>query len=341
MTNPAATATASESVTANNVVDGLALLRTIFANNTLATGYGSADRRRYARQAYFRALQTLTDALDSVADVTLAESVHQLLRGNTVRAGATLDAIARGDAPPPETRCRPDDRVRARRSRIGFSRLREEASAPGGQTRRAHRRSPASIAWACCHAAGSCERSRAGPVSPTARAVLSTIEFGLRHGWRFLRWICSRCPRPTGTAERLRRACFEPRLPHGPLDVPATAALALVDGRDSSWPATIVAVSELLVLVTSLGRLVSGSRAMTPQDLVFPGDPAGSIDTTEFQSRADDAETQIRAALTAVGASGGPRHRAPHRRELRRRQCRAFTRLRAMGCPGGRRSWQS
>jgi len=48
------------------------------------------------------ALQAVADALDAVADLVLAERVHQLLRGNTVCAGATLDAIARSDAPPPE-----------------------------------------------------------------------------------------------------------------------------------------------------------------------------------------------------------------------------------------------
>src|SRR5262249_22156943 len=93
--------TTSESVVANNVVDGLALLRKIFVGGALATGFGLPTDTT-ARGQLTTALQGLTEALDAVADVTRAESVHQLLRGNPVRAGATLDAIARGDAPPPE-----------------------------------------------------------------------------------------------------------------------------------------------------------------------------------------------------------------------------------------------
>lgn len=47
-------------------------------------------------------LEALKDAVDAVADLALAESVHHVVQGNHVRAGATLDAIVRGEAPPPE-----------------------------------------------------------------------------------------------------------------------------------------------------------------------------------------------------------------------------------------------
>lgn len=47
-------------------------------------------------------LQHLLDAVDAVADIAVAESVHHVVQGNHVRAGATLEAIARGEAPPPE-----------------------------------------------------------------------------------------------------------------------------------------------------------------------------------------------------------------------------------------------
>lgn len=44
----------------------------------------------------------LDDALDGAGDLLVAESVHQLAQGNPSRASASLDAIARGDAPPHE-----------------------------------------------------------------------------------------------------------------------------------------------------------------------------------------------------------------------------------------------
>jgi len=300
--NPAATATASESVTADNVVDGLALLRTTFADNTLATGYGlptDADTRAKLTSA----LETLTDALDSVADVTLAESVHQLLRGNTVRAGATLDAIARGDAPPPQL-----DVVETPRSGTAFTHrlftIAGGSPAPGWANTPRAQAEPRLNAWASAMLPAPANVRARASFSDSTGAVLSTIEVGFdTAGIAPLDLVA--LPETDGLsgeiAARLLRAAASAR----PSTVPATAALALVDGRDSSWPATIVAVSELMVLVTSLGRLVSGSRAITPQDLVFPGDAVGSIDTTELQARADDAETQIRAAATALGATTG------------------------------------
>jgi hypothetical protein len=42
-------------------------------------------------------LDTLLDAVDSVADLLLAESVHQIVRGNPARAAGALDALNRGE----------------------------------------------------------------------------------------------------------------------------------------------------------------------------------------------------------------------------------------------------
>jgi hypothetical protein len=55
-----------------------------------------------AHTACVAALDEVVAALDALADATLAEGVHQLLGGNTVRAGAVLDALTKGDMPPPD-----------------------------------------------------------------------------------------------------------------------------------------------------------------------------------------------------------------------------------------------
>ncbi len=55
-----------------------------------------------AHAACVTALDEVVAALDALADATLAEGVHQLLGGNTVRAGAVLDALTKGDMPPPD-----------------------------------------------------------------------------------------------------------------------------------------------------------------------------------------------------------------------------------------------
>src|SRR5206468_1020281 len=46
----------------------------------------------------------------------LAESVHQLVHGNPQRAGATVDALSRGDVPPPDVEV-----VRTPRSGVGVT----------------------------------------------------------------------------------------------------------------------------------------------------------------------------------------------------------------------------
>lgn len=76
----------------NLVLDGLALLDA-YKNAKI-----TADLLGECRSELIR----LADAIDAVADLVLAESVHQVAQGNHVRAGATLEAIARGEAPPPE-----------------------------------------------------------------------------------------------------------------------------------------------------------------------------------------------------------------------------------------------
>ena len=43
----------------------------------------------------------LDDMLDALGDLSLAESVYQIMRGNFGRSGGMLDAVSRGDQPPP------------------------------------------------------------------------------------------------------------------------------------------------------------------------------------------------------------------------------------------------
>ena len=47
-------------------------------------------------------LDALAGSVDAVSDALLAESAHHVVRGNPTRAAATLDALERGEAPPPD-----------------------------------------------------------------------------------------------------------------------------------------------------------------------------------------------------------------------------------------------
>ena len=292
----------SESVVANNVVDGLALLQTIFVNNTLATGFGLPTDTT-TREKLTSALQTLADALDAVADVTLAESTHQLLRGNTVRAGATLDAIARGDAPPPEMEVVQTPRSGTACTHRLFSIAGGAIVAGWANTPRAQAE-PRLNAWAGAMLPDPASVHARASFSDTTGSVLATIEFGLdalEISPLDLLALSETVGLTGEIAARLVRAAAAAR----PASVATTTTITLVDGRDSSWPATTVSVPELLELVSALSRLLSGSRAMTPQDMVFPGNPPRRIDTKDLKSRADTAEAQINSAVTALQATSG------------------------------------
>lgn len=74
------------------VCDGLALSRMDRATVLAATSAAGADAG-----AVGATLDALTDAVDAVADLLLAESVHQVVRGNPDRAAAALDTLNHGE----------------------------------------------------------------------------------------------------------------------------------------------------------------------------------------------------------------------------------------------------
>lgn len=82
-----------EGLRPNAVCDGLALARMDRA--AVLSAVQAVDAT--AVGAMTRVLDTLMDAADSVADLLLAESVHQIVRGNPNRAAGALDTLNRGE----------------------------------------------------------------------------------------------------------------------------------------------------------------------------------------------------------------------------------------------------
>src|SRR5439155_22118465 len=113
----------AEAIAARNVVDGQAL-RTAWQAGTIPFGNGELPAGGELRAAIEAELQALDEAVDAVADLLLAESVFQLVRGNTTAAAATLDSTARGAQPP--------DPDIARAPRGGTMLTHRVALAPGG-----------------------------------------------------------------------------------------------------------------------------------------------------------------------------------------------------------------
>ena len=86
-----------------SVVDGLAIVRRHQGHGApLWPSAGLPGKTSADGVAIAGILDGLAAIADAVSDAVLAESVHQAVVGNPQRAGATLEAIDRGDAPPPE-----------------------------------------------------------------------------------------------------------------------------------------------------------------------------------------------------------------------------------------------
>jgi hypothetical protein len=83
-----------EAITANNVVDGLKLLERYQKEKDLLDQFSEQEKK-----AIELALKDIRDAVDAIGDLAIAEGVHQAVQGNYLRAGATLDAISRGETP--------------------------------------------------------------------------------------------------------------------------------------------------------------------------------------------------------------------------------------------------
>lgn len=130
--------TAIENVEARNVCDGLLLLEHVRTSPTKTYPWDKALERGTAAQEAIinEEVTALFDIHDAIADVAIAESVHQLTMGNADRAAAAMDAYGKSTFPPePEV-------VRTPRSGVSLSHrvalhLPVDAAPPGGATPRA------------------------------------------------------------------------------------------------------------------------------------------------------------------------------------------------------------
>lgn len=92
-----------EQIEARNVINGLALIEHIEARG-VSTYPFAADLPLSAtpeqRTAINAEVQRIIDINDAVADLALAEGVHQVVQGNYDRAAAVLDSYSKGHLPP-------------------------------------------------------------------------------------------------------------------------------------------------------------------------------------------------------------------------------------------------
>ncbi|MET9735778.1 hypothetical protein ABZZ79_35685 [Streptomyces sp. NPDC006458] len=286
----------AESVAARNVVDGLRL-RAARRAGTIPWGSAGLTPNTAQRAAIEDELRKLDDAVDAVADLLLAESVHQTLRGSPAAAGATLDSLAKGHRPP-----EPDVVRTPRGGGVLHQRVALVLSATDlppewqalGATPRA-RAAPELDAWLGALLGPPARLGCVATAEGSAPRTVTAADLALAP----VDWLLHAAALQAGaaSAELDRRIAWEVTGASGP-DTAVT-----VDHTDAGSAA--LSFAEALELLSEVARALGHARPLTPADLVAPEQEAAlaSADpmTAENDGRADTAETALDATAQRLG----------------------------------------
>jgi hypothetical protein len=305
-----------EAIAARNVVDGLALSRLAPADvrAKLAADPALAAPPANELDTVMSALAAMTDAVDALGDLMLAESVYQVVQGNTARIGMTVDAINRGAVLPEP------DVARTHRSGSALAHrvlvlLPAANSAPAAGWQRVGPRAQAETrldAWAG-RLLGDPGRVRIRATFTTDAANSTTIDVSLADIIGGLNGLAAIDVLYDSNANGASISALETRLAQRlalapPAGAPASfAAISLGRGRDPGWTSDVVAFDEFVTFAAALRALAVGARAANGADLGRPEDaPAAGVDTADLAARADAAQAAFTAATAAAAALLAP-----------------------------------
>jgi hypothetical protein len=291
-----------EAVAASNVVDGLVLQRKWKAAGSVAglfadlTTKPDPDQLARAEPQLRLTLNALDETVDAVSDALLAESVHHAVQGNPTRAAATLDAIATGDAPPPELEV-----VKTPRTGTAITyrlvTLLDRSVIPSSGWAVSHRASaePRLNAWAAAllpdpakvrcavervdSATGSVVETRELRVSALGLAPLDAAYASVAGG-----------SAPSEIEQRILSVA-------APLFTSAAAntIVRINPQRRADWASDDVRLAEFAEMVRVVRALVTGARGLDATDLNLPeADQPSGVDVTELEARADQAGAAVR-----------------------------------------------
>lgn len=293
-----------EAIAARDVVDGLKLLDLWKANeNSLFTRAGvpasGADRDDVRAE-----LVALDDVLDAVADLLLAESVHQMVAGNDERAGAALDALDR-QTPLPDVGVAATPRTGSSASHRLLLAMHDAAAPAGWASDPRAAAEPRLNAWAARVLGDPGAVRFDATVRDEAGAELQRVQATLAElGLSPLATVLA--AGGAGGAERATE--LESRLGlvlAAKVTADGAAALELLASPPANAPATAIGLGELLAVARELLDLAGASRPASAADLVLdselrdPAPVAPGFDLAELKKRADAA---VKALDTAVGA---------------------------------------
>jgi hypothetical protein len=285
----------AESVAARNVVDGLRL-RAAWGAGEIPWGSGGLTPSATERAAIEVELGRLDDAVDAVADLLLAESVHQVLRGSAAGAGATLDSLAKGHrAPEPDVASTPrGGAVLHERVALVVS---TETLPPAwdalGPTPRALA-SPELNAWL------------AGLLgAPEDIACTATPEGGAARTVT----VAALALQPIDLL--LLAAAADAGAPSADLDRRVAGVVAAALGADTTVEidyddagGEAVSLAEALEVLAEVARALGHARALEPRDLLPPERESALAEadpmTAEADGRAGAAELELAGVVTAL-----------------------------------------
>ena len=306
---PADDATASETVATRDVVDGVALLERWRDQGAALLGTLQSLPPQADRAAIGAQLDQLADIYDAVADLLVAEAVHQNLLGNNERAGAVLAALDRQERPPQIDFARTPRSGKSYTQRLLLLLDSKTVSAPwrGASNDPRATAEPRLNAW-IARLLGNPGRIRlaAAVAGATTQLQLTIDELGLSPLSLALAVQASGNDASSELELRLLRAFEARRTP-----AQADAAVTLLDAAPKGAPARTIGLAALRALLRRIHTLVTSQRPASAPDLALPPDASDDgYDHAELGARADTLLARYQAALETLdlalaGSDGG------------------------------------
>jgi hypothetical protein len=300
-----------EAIAANNVVDGLELQRLWLAalkvpapaGGPLTVLFGSMKDKppqsdlTNSKAVLETELNTLADSVDAVSDALMAECVHQVVRGNPLRAASTVESISGGEAPPPELEV-----VRTPRTGIALTHrlvtlFSGEPQLPPGWSSPVNpfraNAEPHLNAWAAKLLGNPAKvRCVVERLEPATGKVLEAKEIRLNQlRLAPLDFIYA--------VEGGQQAEIEQRILYAIMrsqsGFPPDALLRVNPGRRPEWKNNELSYGEFSELLRAARKLITGVRGIDADDLSLPERSMNfSVDVAELEKRASGAEQMLR-----------------------------------------------
>ncbi|MEN3281425.1 MAG: hypothetical protein V7607_2565 [Solirubrobacteraceae bacterium] len=321
----------AEAVAADNVVDGLLLLsvagyttgreisdtalRAALDLSSLSPADGDA-----VLAAVVAALREAVDVCDAVADLTVAEGVHQLVQGNPVRSGGAVDAVAGTETllQQPVVAATPRSGAGVVHRLVvaldGAAGALTTVSGGWAASPRA-RLDPALERWArtLLPDPGSIglriEATNTDGEVTISTATLAELHAAASHAGYSdaplgaLDLVASPAPAPdrdpadpappavlsqaSSVGARLHLCA---RLYLGA----TTRALRLLDGADAAWTTTTATLADALYLAATIRDVLGHARSLLPADLSGPGArPSAALDGAGLRTRTETAAKEV------------------------------------------------